>query len=66
MKKGTITLDTPMNVVMRENPETVSLLLTNKLHCIGCELASFHSVADAAREHDKNPDWLLALLRGAS
>lgn len=66
MRKGTITLDTPMDVVMDDYPETVAVLMANTLHCVGCELASFHCVADAAREHDMNPDRLLAALKGAA
>ena len=49
---------------MKENPQTISILLKYKIHCVGCLLAPFHSVAEAAVEHDLGVDELLALLQG--
>lgn len=55
--------DTPMDIAMAENPRSMVILLEYKIHCVGCMLAPFHSVADAAIEHDIDEDELLAILR---
>lgn len=55
-----------MDILMAENPQTVSVLLKYKMHCVGCLLAPFHSVADAAMEHGINEDDLIAALRNVS
>lgn len=60
-----ITLDTPMDVVMDEHPEVISVLLNSRMHCVGCLLSSFHSISDAAFEHEMDPEELLALFRSA-
>lgn len=65
MGKRTITLDTPMDVVMNSHPEVLPVLLALRIHCIGCPLSSFHSVSDAALEHSRDPAELLASLRSA-
>lgn len=65
MGKQTVTLETPMDVVMSEHPEVLPVLLASGIHCIGCPLSSFHSVSDAALEHSRNPEELLASLMSA-
>lgn len=62
-KENNIFKYTSMDVVMKENPQTISILLKYKIHCVGCLLAPFHSVAEAAVEHDLGVDELLALLQ---
>lgn len=37
--------------VMRERPETIRVFLAFRMRCIGCPIASFHTVDDACREH---------------
>lgn len=54
--------DTLMDEVMRAKPATISVLIRDKIHCVGCVLACFHSVDYAAREHGKDCDALLAAL----
>lgn len=65
MSKRTITLDTPMDVVMSRHPEVLPVLLALRIHCIGCPLSSFHSVSDAAIEHSRDPEELLGSMLSA-
>lgn len=55
-------LDTPIDEVMRRKPSTIKVLIDEEMHCVGCVLACFHSVAEAAHEHDKDAETLLAVL----
>jgi len=65
MGKRTITLETPMDVVMSRHPEVLPVLLASGIHCVGCPLSAFHSVSDAALEHSRDPGVLLASLASA-
>jgi len=58
--------DTLMDEVMRANPATIGVLIRDKIHCVGCVLACFHSVDYAAREHGRDRDTFLAALNAAS
>lgn len=62
-KIAAISRHTTMDVVMAENPQTIPLLLKYKMHCVGCFLAPFHTVEDAAFEHDLDEDTLLENLQ---
>jgi hybrid cluster-associated redox disulfide protein len=61
-----LTMDMTMDVVMAEKPECIPVLLANKMHCVGCLLAPFHDIGDAAREHELDADHLLSELRNAA
>ncbi len=37
---------------MRKWPETLPVLIRYNMQCIGCPLANFHTVSDAAVEHN--------------
>lgn len=37
--------------VMRDSPSTIRVFLDFKMGCVGCPLASFHTIADACHEH---------------
>ncbi|KQZ78254.1 hypothetical protein ASD64_13005 [Mesorhizobium sp. Root157] len=47
------TLDstTSMDEMMRKWPATVRVAIRHQLLCVGCPIGSFHTIADAAREH---------------
>lgn len=45
--------------MMREWPQTVSVFIRHRMHCIGCVLASFHDAYDAAKEHNVDVDEFL-------
>ena len=46
-------------------PATIRVFLDFKLGCVGCPIASFHSIDDACREHGIDPASFMAALRGA-
>ena len=43
--------DMTMDVIMREWPATIRVILDRGLLCVGCPVASFHTLSEAAREH---------------
>lgn len=40
-----------MDAIMRAWPRTIRVVLDHGMLCVGCPVASFHTPADAAREH---------------
>jgi hybrid cluster-associated redox disulfide protein len=42
--------------VMRLNPQTIRAFLEFGMHCVGCPIATFHTVDDACREHGVDRD----------
>ena len=44
--------DMMMDDIMRQWPATIRVILRHHLLCIGCPVASFHTVEDAIREHE--------------
>ncbi len=57
--------DMTMDAIMRAWPVTIRVLLDSHLLCVGCPIAPFHSVADAAREHGVEQARLVGDLRAA-
>ncbi|WP_378940920.1 DUF1858 domain-containing protein [Mesorhizobium sp. ANAO-SY3R2] len=51
--------DMTMDTIMRQWPGTIRVILGHGLICVGCPIASFHTVSDAAREHGLNEDALV-------
>jgi hybrid cluster-associated redox disulfide protein len=51
--------------VMTRWPATIRVFLDFKLGCVGCPIASFHSVDDACREHGTDQVSFMTALRGA-
>jgi len=52
--------------VMRSHPTTIRVFLDFKLGCVGCPIASFHTVDDACVEHSVDCRLLLKALRDAA
>jgi hybrid cluster-associated redox disulfide protein len=48
--------------VMRRWPPAIRVFLDFKMGCVGCPIGSFHSVADACREHGVKLEEFLARL----
>jgi len=48
---------------MRCWPGTIRVFLDFKMGCVGCPIASFHSLEDASREHGVDLDRFLSALR---
>jgi hybrid cluster-associated redox disulfide protein len=59
------TADLTMDEVMRRWPATIRVCLDFKFNCVGCPIASFHSVEDACREHHVDPTIFLPRLCAA-
>ncbi|MGF7008734.1 DUF1858 domain-containing protein [Aminobacter sp. BE322] len=56
--KSRFDYDMTMDVIMRRWPGTIRVILGHGLLCVGCPIASFHTVMDAAREHSLDEDRL--------
>ena len=61
-----IGLDDVVGEVMTARPATIRVFLDFRMGCVGCPIASFHTVEDACREHGVDPDEFLAALRAAA
>ena len=46
--------------IMSRWPPTIRVFLERRMHCVGCPIAPFHLVADAAGEHGLSYAVLLA------
>jgi hybrid cluster-associated redox disulfide protein len=61
-----IAFDVTVDDVMRRWPATIRVFLDFRMGCVGCPIASFHTVADACSEHGAAPEKFLAALRAAA
>jgi hybrid cluster-associated redox disulfide protein len=43
--------DMTMDAIMRAWPVTISVLIRNDMLCIGCPVATFHTIREACRAH---------------
>lgn len=43
--------DMTVDEVMRRWPSTIRVFLRHGMLCVGCPIATFHTISDAAREH---------------
>ena len=66
MKKIALTADMTVHQVMNRWPATMRVFLDFRLSCVGCPIATFHSVEEASREHDIDGCALLAALQAAA
>ncbi len=46
--------------IMARWPGTIRLFLDRRLHCVGCPIAPFHTLVDAAEEHGLPAAGLIA------
>jgi hybrid cluster-associated redox disulfide protein len=51
--------------VMRRKPATIRVFLDFKMNCVGCPIASFHSIEEACHEHGVEVAAFLLALRDA-
>ena len=66
MKKNMPMPDMTVDQVMNRWPASIRVFMDFRLGCVGCPIASFHSVDEASREHKIDGDaFLLALRAGA-
>lgn len=51
--------------IMSEWPATIRVFLSRRMHCVGCPISPFHTLVDAAREHELSVDDLIEAVRAA-
>ena len=51
MKETAPTLDMTVDHVMNRRPASIRVFMDFKMSCVGCPIATFHSVDEASREH---------------
>jgi hybrid cluster-associated redox disulfide protein len=66
MTKLVPTSDMTVDQVMNRWPATMRVFMDFKLSCIGCPIATFHSVDEASREHRIDGGAFLAALQAAA
>lgn len=65
------TLDKPITAgslvqdVIEGHPQTIPVFVHHGLHCVGCDISPFHTIADTAREYALALDPLLGDLNQA-
>lgn len=65
MVKRVITRDTTLGEIVSKWPQAAALLTERGLHCVGCHIAAWESIAAGAAAHgmsDKEIDRLIAEL----
>ena len=65
MAEKLITREMPIGDVVRTHPETIAVFMKNGLHCIGCAVAAFESIAEGAAAHGIPIDPLMEQLNEA-
>ena len=60
-----VSRDSIVGEVMESRPEAVAVFIRNRMHCPGCVMARFMTVADAAKSHGIELDGLMAELDAA-
>ncbi len=49
--KSIVTGEMSIDKMMRAWPLTIHVVLKHRMLCVGCPVASFHTISDACREH---------------
>ena len=62
MTEKAITKEMPIGDVVQKHPETIAVFMKNGLHCIGCAVAAFESIAEGAAAHGIAIDPLIEQL----
>ena len=57
--------DTTMDGIMRQTPAAIRVVLQYGMLCVGCPIATFHTVSEAAHEHELDEDRLRRDLQAA-
>ena len=60
------TTDMTVDNVMRRWPLTIRVFVDFGMHCVGCPIATFHSVDEACREHRIDLERFMGRLREAA
>ena len=54
-----ITADMSIEKVVTEYPMTIKVIFQHGMHCTGCYVCGFHSIAESARQHGVDLEPLL-------
>jgi hybrid cluster-associated redox disulfide protein len=63
MKKIAPTLEMTVDHVMNRWPTSIRVFMDFKMSCVGCPIATFHSVEEASREHEIDAAVFLSALQ---
>ncbi|TPL94500.1 DUF1858 domain-containing protein [Mesorhizobium sp. B2-3-11] len=63
--KPTFSGDATMDRLMHGSPAAIRVVLQHGMLCVGCPIAPFHTISDAAREHNLDEELLSRDLRTA-
>jgi len=66
MAEMVITKEMPIGDVVKSHPETVPVFMQHGLHCIGCAVAAFESIAEGAAAHGIDVEALIGDLNKAT
>ncbi|MGN6564954.1 MAG: DUF1858 domain-containing protein [Thermomicrobiales bacterium] len=61
-----ITAELTVNTLLERYPETARVFVRRRMHCVGCSIAGFESLASACRIYQQPLDEMLAELRAAA
>lgn len=56
--------DLPVGAIMDRWPETIAAFIDLHMHCVGCPIAMFHDLPEAAFEHGLSAEDLEAAVAG--
>jgi hybrid cluster-associated redox disulfide protein len=59
----TIEFDDLVDDIMRQSPQTIRVFLDFRMSCVGCPIATFHTIEDSCREHGVDVETFLAALQ---
>jgi hybrid cluster-associated redox disulfide protein len=58
-----IEFDDLVDEIMRQWPQTIRVFLDFRMSCVGCPIATFHTIEDSCREHGVDLATFLAALQ---
>lgn len=61
-----IAADSVVDEIILRFPSAALVFVRHHMHCVGCELAPFETIASAARVYHQSPASLVADLRAAA
>ena len=66
MRKNIHIADMTVDQVMTRWPASIRVFMDFRLGCVGCPIATFHSVDEASREHNIDGGAFLAALQAVA
>jgi len=61
MRSGTI-IDLSVGEIMANWPSTIRIFIAHRMHCVGCPISPFHTLVDAAEEHQLETGGLIVAI----